>query len=65
MINRREEFGLDPEGLRQRHCPKCGTVVPVRTIRDPDGTKHYSCECRHSLGAEKAGSFDPPEPSDI
>ena len=64
MIDRREELGLDPEGLRQRHCPTCGEMVEVHTVRDSDGTKHYSCPRGHSLGAEAAGSFDRPEPFD-
>jgi predicted RNA-binding Zn-ribbon protein involved in translation (DUF1610 family) len=62
MTDRRAELGLDPEGLRQRHCPSCGSMVAVSTHRDSDGTKHYSCvPCGHSLGAEAAGSFNSPE----
>lgn len=64
-MDRREELGLDPEGLRQRHCPECQQLVPVRTHRDDYGTKQYSCGiCGQCLGDEAAGSFESPDDFD-
>ena len=60
MRDRRKELGLDPDGLREKYCSECGQIVEVRTVREPDGTKHYTCREGHSLGSEAAGSFDPP-----
>jgi transcription elongation factor Elf1 len=61
MTDRRSDLGLDPDGLRQKRCLNCG-MVEVRTVREADGTKRYSCsQCGASLGAEAAGSFDPPD----
>lgn len=61
MRDRREELGLDPYGLRMRSCPACGGLQDIRTELEPDGTRRYFCDgCGGSLGAEAAGSFDPP-----
>ena len=65
MVDRREELGLDSDGLSMRHCARCASLVEVRTYRDDLGSKHYSCaQCGSELGIEAAGSFDAPEPSD-
>jgi rubredoxin len=56
----REGYGLNPEELRQRHCPSCEAMEGVRTRWDADGTKHHSCvRCGHSFDPEAAGSFEP------
>jgi hypothetical protein len=61
--DRRAELGLDPEGLREKDCPGCGKVRPVRTERDAYGTRRYFCaNCGAALGAEAKGSFEAPEP---
>jgi transposase-like protein len=61
---RRTELGFDPDGLREKYCPVCGELRPVRAQRDADGTKRYFCaKCQASLGEEAADSFDTPERS--
>ena len=66
MTDRRDYFGLDPNGLRSRRCPACDGLVSVDTKLDDDGTKQHFCsQCGHDLGSEGANSFQPPEPSDL
>ena len=60
MTDRRGELGLDPDGLRHRHCSACGTLVEVHTVHDERGDKHYYCMNGHPLGSEIAGGFEPP-----
>jgi hypothetical protein len=61
--DRREELGLDPEGLRQKYCPLCAELRPVHTQRDADGTKRYFCaKCQTLLCEEAADSFKKPDP---
>jgi predicted RNA-binding Zn-ribbon protein involved in translation (DUF1610 family) len=60
--DRREELGLDREGLMSHRCPSCGTLVDVRTERDAYATRQYFCsDCGTALGAEAKGSFEAPE----
>ena len=61
--DRRAEFEFDPERLLEKYCPVCGELRPVRTERDADGIKRYSCaKCRAPLGEEVADSFEKPDP---
>lgn len=63
--DRREELGLDPEGLMGRRCPSCGTLHDVRAERDANGIRRYFCaKCDTPLGAEAKGSLEAPEPDD-
>ena len=61
--DRREELGLDPNGLRSRACPTCGQMMEVRTERGSDGARRYFCStCDAALGEEANGSFEAPLP---
>lgn len=65
MTDRREDLGLDPDGVVETWCPSCKQMVAVST-RVTDGTRHESCEqCGHSFGSFVAGSFEPAESYDL
>jgi hypothetical protein len=59
VTDRREERGLDPDGIVETWCPSCEQMVVVSTQFE-GGVRHELCEqCGRTLGAGMAGSFEP------
>ena len=66
MTDRREELGLDPEGLRAKRCLSCEEITDVETVTDDSGNQlHFCSVCRRPVGAQAPGSFAEPGPIDL
>ena len=62
MMDRREELGMDPEGISARHCSLCGELHDAVVTTDDFGNRANTCmQCGNPLGLEGPAGFDQPE----